>query len=79
MPTVRGIPGPYRVFFFSFDCNELPHVHVSRERMLCKFWLEPLALARNNGFSAKELNRIRALIAENHVRLVEAWNEHCAD
>jgi len=51
MPTVRGIPGPYRIFFFSFDCNEPRHMHVSRERMLCKFWLEPVALARNSGFS----------------------------
>jgi len=79
MPTVRGIPGPYRIFFFSFDCNEPLHVHVSRERMLCKFWLKPVALARNNGFSARELHRIRNVIAENNVRLVEAWNEHCAD
>jgi len=47
--------------------------------MLCKFWLKPVALARNNGFSARELHRIRNVIAENNVRLVEAWNEHCAD
>jgi len=42
MPTIRGIPGPYRFFFYSFDCNEPQHVHVRRERMLCKFWLVPL-------------------------------------
>ena len=34
MPTVRNIPGPYRFFFYSFDCHEPPHVHVRRERML---------------------------------------------
>jgi hypothetical protein len=22
MPTVKNIPGPYRFFFYSFDCNE---------------------------------------------------------
>jgi hypothetical protein len=22
MPTVKGISGPYRFFFYSFDCNE---------------------------------------------------------
>jgi hypothetical protein len=28
MPTVRNLPGPYRFFFYSFDCNEPEHVHV---------------------------------------------------
>ena len=29
MPTIRGISGPYRLFFFSLDCNEPRHVHVA--------------------------------------------------
>ena len=64
MPSVRGIPGPYHFLFYSFDCNEPRHVHVRRERMICKYWLEPVALENSNGFSAKELNRIRRLIVE---------------
>jgi hypothetical protein len=59
MPTIRGILGPYRFFFYSFDCNEPMHVHVQRERRLCKFWLEPVVLSFNDGFSPTELNRIR--------------------
>ena len=43
MPTVKGIPGSYRFYFYSFDCNEPIHVHVQRERMICKFWLDPTA------------------------------------
>ena len=77
MPTVPGISGPYRFFFYSFDCNEPLHVHVRRDRATCKFWFEPVALARNNEFAAKELNRIRKLILENLQRLQEAWREHC--
>lgn len=77
MSTVRGIPGPYRFFFYSFDCNEPMHVHVHRERMVCKFWIKPLALARNQGFSAKELNILREIISRNKDRIVEAWYEHC--
>src|SRR5712691_7927929 len=46
MPSVKGIAGPYRFYFYSFDCNEPKHVHVRRERMVCKFWLDPLALAQ---------------------------------
>ena len=28
MPTVKGIVGPYRFSFYSFDCEEPMHVHV---------------------------------------------------
>ena len=40
MPRIKGIAGPYRFFFTSFDCNEPPHVHVERESSTCKFWLD---------------------------------------
>jgi hypothetical protein len=79
MPNVPGIPGPYTIFFYSFDCNEPKHVHVRRERKICKFWLEPIVLSSNNGFTAKELNRIRAIIRDNLQRILEAWNEHCGE
>lgn len=79
MPIVRGIPGPYRLFFYSFDCHEPRHVHIRRERMMCKFWLEPVALSNNDGFSSRELNRIRAMILDHLEHIVEAWNEHCGE
>jgi uncharacterized protein DUF4160 len=65
MPTVKNIPGPYRFFFYSFDCNEPQHVHVQREKKICKFWLEPISLSKNGGFSPKELNSIRQIIESN--------------
>lgn len=77
MPTIRTISGPYRVFFYSFDCHEPRHVHVQRERMVCKFWLDPLALARNHGFAPHELNRIRELLQTCLSTIIEAWDEHC--
>jgi hypothetical protein len=77
MPTISDIPGPYRFFFYSFDCNEPKHVHARRERKTCKFWLEPVALAYNNGFSPKELNRIRSIIVDHLLQILEAWDEHC--
>jgi hypothetical protein len=73
MPTVKKIPGPYRFFFYSFDCNEPEHVHVQREGKVCKYWLTPLALSSNDGFSVRELNQIRSRIALN----LETWHEHC--
>lgn len=77
MPSIRDIAGPYRFFLYSFDCTEPMHVHVERDRDSCKFWLEPLALASNRGFPAKELNRIRGLIADNLEVIRDAWDEHC--
>jgi hypothetical protein len=77
MPKAKGIPGPYRVFFTSFDCAEPPHVHVERDANVCKFWLEPLVLARNHGFTARALSTIRRLVFDHREAILEAWREHC--
>ncbi|MHB8091179.1 MAG: DUF4160 domain-containing protein [Syntrophales bacterium] len=55
------------------------HVHVQRERMVCKFWIQPLALAKNQGFASKELNIIREIILKNRDSIMEAWHEHCGE
>lgn len=62
MPKIPGIPGPYWFVFYSFDCNEPMHVHVRRDQQHCKFWLAPVQLEWNHGFSARELNEIRHLV-----------------
>ena len=77
MPRVSGISGPYWFFFYSFDCAEPPHVHVRRERKEAKFWIAPVDMAWNDGFSPKELNDIRRIIIENESLIIEAWHEHC--
>jgi Domain of unknown function (DUF4160) len=77
MPTIKNIPGPYRFFFYSFDCAEPMHVHAQRENRVCKFWLEPVELAKNQGFSARELNQIRHMVESNLEAVREAWHEHC--
>lgn len=77
MPRIPGIPGPYWFFFYSFDCNEPVHVHVRRDRQHAKFWLVPVELTWNSGFSPRELNDIRRLIVEHEQAIIEAWHEHC--
>lgn len=77
MPTIKNIPGPYRLFFYSFDCNEPEPVHAQRDRSVCKYWHKPLTLAANDGFSVRELNQIRAEVARNMERILEAWHDHC--
>jgi hypothetical protein len=37
----------------------------------------PLVLASNDGFNARELNRIRALIQKYEQKIKKAWDEHC--
>ena len=78
MPTVLR-SGPYRVFFGSQDRNEPPHVHVDRDRQSAKFWLAPVVLARNIGFSEVELRRIHELVLDHEAQLMEAWNEYFRD
>ncbi|MGH8477140.1 MAG: hypothetical protein ACRER2_15450 [Methylococcales bacterium] len=34
-------------------------------------------MAKNGGFSPKELNTIRKLIDINLPKILEAWHEHC--
>lgn len=75
MPTVLR-QGPYRLFFYSHEPYEPPHVHVDRDADSAKFWLEPVALARNLGFRAQELRDIERLVEIKRDVLLEAWYEH---
>ncbi|MHC5023359.1 MAG: DUF4160 domain-containing protein [Planctomycetota bacterium] len=74
MPTVLRI-GPYRLYSCSHEPNEPPHIHVDRDENTAKLWLEPVALARNLGFSASELTRVQRPVSGHRERLLEAWNE----
>lgn len=72
MPTVLR-EGPYRLYFYSHETTEPSHVHVDRESFSVKFWLEPISLARNIGFSARDLREVQRLISKNQKELLEAW------
>ena len=67
---------PYRVFFYSSDGVEPPHVHVQRDNAEAKFWLDPLSLARSTGFGASEIRRIRSMILGRQQCLMDSWNEY---
>jgi hypothetical protein len=78
MPTVLR-SGSYRIYYFSHDSTEPPHVHVDRELFSAKFWLQPVSLARNLGFGARELRRIQALLERHQAELLEAWHGDFGD
>lgn len=73
MPTVLR-SGAYRFYFYSHEPNEPPHVHVDRDDLSAKFWLLPVSLGRNLGFSARELNTLQSLVEQNQRKLLEAWD-----
>ena len=75
MPAIDDI-GPYKLFFYSSEGNEPPHVHIRRGRATAKFWLNPVRLARSRRFSDRELRELQTIVEENHPRILEAWNEH---
>ncbi len=74
MPTVFRI-GPYRFLFYASDGDEPIHIHVKREDNMAKFWMHPIRLAFNVGFSSHELQDIEKLIEENKVHVERKWNE----
>lgn len=73
MPTISR-EGPYRFYFYSHEPNEPPRIHVDRDDLSAKFWLETVSLARNFGFSARELRRVQSLVDENRDEFSEAWH-----
>ena len=74
MPTVLRI-GSYRFHFYSDEGNEPPHIHVATTDGECKFWLDPVKLARNKGVPPKILRNIEKLVFENQTFLKEKFYE----
>ena len=73
MPTILRI-GPYRFYFYSHEPNEPSHIHVDRDALSAKFWLDPVSLARNFGFNARELHNLDSLVRAHRMAFLEAWN-----
>jgi hypothetical protein len=63
------------VFFRVFGSGEPPLIHVRRENMVAKVWLEPIALELAGGFLRAELNGILELVQEHRERLLRSWYE----
>ena len=75
MPTVLRI-GAFKFYFYSHEPNEPPHIHIDRDGYSAKFWLEPVRLAKNIGFSPQELRKLDRLVRENKTKILEAWYEY---
>ena len=63
MPTALRI-GPYRFYFYSYDCGEPRHIHVDREQ---------------HGYGRRELRDIERITRENLEQLRNEWDIFCND
>ena len=74
MPTVLRI-GSYRFHFYSDEGDEPAHIHVDIGDGECKFWLEPIVLARSMSVSPVEVRKIERLVFENRAFLKGKYDE----
>jgi len=75
MPTVLRI-GSFRFHFYSDEGNEPPHIHVATPDGECKFWLEPVRLARNKGVAPHVIRDIEKLVFQHGTFLREKYYEY---
>jgi len=64
MPTILRI-GSFRFHFYSDEGNEPPHIHAATPEGECKFWLDPVRLARNKGVSPLVVRSIEKLVFDH--------------
>lgn len=77
MPTVYR-SGPYRFFFWSHENQEVgerPHIHVMSGDHAAAFWLAPVELRANQGYTDREINRINRLVSAHETELLRRWND----
>jgi hypothetical protein len=74
MPTVLRL-GAWRFHFYSNERDEPPHIHVDTPEGECKFWLDPITLARNRGISPVELRKIERIVYDRQAFLQEKFHE----
>lgn len=78
MPTILR-DGPYRMFFWAYDCVERRHIHVERDDQLAKFWLEPeVMLEDGGGFNRRELRDIERIIHQRREEPIREWDNFCS-
>ena len=75
MPTVLRVGG-FRFHFYSDEGTEPPHIHVRCAEGECKFWLDPVGLARNRGVPPHVVREMERLVFEHVDLLLEKYDEH---
>lgn len=68
----------YRLFFYSNEGEprEPIHVHVESENGEAKVWVDPISIAKSQGYNSKEQREIVKLVAKHRNLIVRKWHEH---
>ena len=74
MPTVLRI-GAFRFHFYSDEGDEPAHIHVDSVDGECKFWLDPVVLAKSMNVSPVDVRKIERLVFEHRNFLMEKYHE----
>ena len=54
IPVILRLFG-YKYLFYSNESDEPPHIHIRKGNAHAKFWIEPVSLAKNEGFKTHQL------------------------
>ena len=77
MPAVFRERG-FRFFFYSNEGSprEPVHIHVEKDDLEAKFWLEPeVRVAYNDGYNARILRQLLEIVEANRDRIERTWDE----
>ena len=66
---------PYRLFVWSNEPPEPAHVYVESGDGHAKFWLDPVSLAKSDGYNPREIARIRRLVDAHRAEPRERWHD----
>lgn len=68
----------FRFFFYSNEGSprESVHIHVEKDNLEAKFWLNPdVRVAYNGGYNARVLRELSEIIESNRSLIQRAWDE----
>jgi hypothetical protein len=77
MPVVFHQRG-FKFFFYSNEGmpREPVHIHVEKDNLEAKFWLEPeLRVSYNDGYDARTLRELLGIVELNKDLIERSWNE----
>ena len=77
MPTIFHERG-FRFFFYSNEGSprEPVHIHVEKDDLEAKFWLNPeVRVAYNGGYDRRTMRDLLWMVTANRDRIERAWNE----
>jgi hypothetical protein len=79
MPTILWVRG-WRLFFYSDERNEPPHIHARKGGAECKFWLRKDAYdieeAFAHGLTVPLRREIRRIVFEHFDLIIDEWDKY---